>query len=377
MIKAFKDDLLSLAKSPFSLFILLIPMPLIAILLFFTLGHGILQKMPIGILDLDQTSTSNQIIFSLQASPSLHIEHFYTSLDHAKNDLQNAKIFALIVLPHNLQSNSKKGITSSIPLYYNAQFLLVAKTLQSKILQIIGVENVKLKLAKNLVESKNFLGALSKSLPISQQITALYNPDSSYAQFLLTAILPCSLAIFICVSLLCSILRDPRTSFFVLPKGGQTELFWLLFAKIFNTACFSFLWWLAMMWFFTHIMHLPMRGDWNTLALGAFLMILAYEAITLFIFALAKDSTRSISVISIYSAPSFAFAGITFPTNSMESFSKFWSDLLPVSHYLELYIQQANYGGSLAYALSLCLSMTPFLLFGLLGLVIYGLRSQK
>ncbi|GAA7261263.1 hypothetical protein HpCK38_17920 [Helicobacter pylori] len=106
-------------------------------------------------------------------------------------------------------------------------------------------------------------------------------------------------------------------------------------------------------------------------------MILAYNAITLFIFAIAKESTRAISFISVYSAPSFAFAGITFPTNSMNTFALFWSALLPVSYYLQLYIQQANYGGSIAMALKICFSMLPFMLFGLIGAVIYTLRGCK
>lgn len=375
MVKAFKADFLSLLKSPFSLFLILVPMPAITLLLFFALGNGILQKMPIGILDLDHSSTSSQIIFSLQASPALKVQKFYTSLEDAKEDLQNAKIFALITLPNGLQSNTKKGLSSSIPLYYNAQFLLVAKTLQSKILQIIETENVKLKLAKNLVENKTFIGALSKSMPITQQITALYNPDSSYSQFLLTAILPCSLAILLCASLLCSLLRDPQTS--LITKADSHEVLINLGVKIFNNTLIYLVWWGGMMWFFEKVMHLPMRGDWSIMIFGALLFILSYEAIVLFIFALAKDSTRSISLISIYSAPSFAFAGITFPSNSMDSFAKFWSNLLPVTHYLELYVQQANYAGSLDYALSLCLSMLPFLLFGLIGGAIYVLRNKK
>lgn len=375
MVEEIKKDILSLLKSPFSLFILWVPMPAIAIVLYLAFGSGVLVKMPIGILDLDQSKTSNEIIFSISASPSLKIQKFYTSLESAKVDLENAKIYALLVLPNQLQNNAKKGILTPIPLYYNTQFLLVGKTLQSKILQIIGIENVKLKLAKNLVTNKVFIGALSRSIPITQQMNALYNPDSSYAQFLLTAILPCSLVILVCASMLCAIVRDPRTA--LETPCSAKELFTLLGAKIFNNTLFYLLWWGLMMMFFTQVMGLPMRGNWNIMLFGALILILAYEAIVIFIFALAKQTTRAISVISVYSAPSFAFAGITFPTNSMNGFAKFWSDFLPISHYLELYIQQANYGGSLDHALSLCLTIAPFLLFGILGGVIYYLRIKR
>ncbi|RDU68229.1 ABC transporter permease [Helicobacter cholecystus] len=375
MVKEIKRDLLSLFKSPFSLFILLIPAPLIAVLLYFTFGSGALYKMPIGIINQDQTLTSQDIILSLDASVSVKVIKEYEDLQDAKEDLRNAKIFALLILPYGLQSNSKKGIPTSIPLYYNAQFLLVAKTLQSKIMQIIATHNVKLKMAKNLVENKTFIGALSKSTPIMQQITALYNPDSSYSQFLLTAIFPCSLVILVCASLLNALIRDPRSAFKEKVEIG--EMLSVLCAKVFNNTIFYLGWWFLMMLFFTYIMDLPMRGEWWILWLGALIMILAYNAITLFIFAIAKESTRAISFISVYSAPSFAFAGITFPTNSMNTFALFWSALLPVSYYLQLYIQQANYGGSIAMALKICFSMLPFMLFGLIGAVIYTLRGCK
>lgn len=375
MVKEIKRDLLSLLKSPFSLFTLLIPAPVIAIILYFTFGNGTLHHMPIGIVNQDQSSTSQDIIFSLSASPSLKIINEYQDLESAKNDLRNAKIFALVVLPYGLQSNSKKGVATSIPLYYNAQFLLVAKTLQSKIMQIIATCNVKLKLATNLVENKTFIGALSKSAPIMQQITALYNPDSSYAQFLLTAVFPCSLVILVCASLLNALLRDPRSA--LEQKVSIPEMLSVLGAKIFNNTILYMGWWFLMMLFFTYIMDLPMRGKWWILALGALMLILSYNAITLFIFSLAKESTRAISFISVYSAPSFAFAGITFPTNSMNTFALFWSNLLPVSYYLQLYIQQANYGGSALVGLKMCFSMLPFMLFALVGLAIYTLRGCK
>ena len=375
MVKEIERDLLTLLKSPFSLSTLLLPAPLIAVLLYFTFGGGTLQKMPIGIINQDQTLTSQDIIFSLNASPALQIVNEYGSLEEAKEDLRNAKIFALIVLPYGLQSNSKKGIPTTIPLYYNAQFLLVAKTLQSKIMQIIATSNVKLKMAKNLVESKTFIGALSKSAPIMQQITALYNPDSSYSQFLLTAVFPCSLVILVCASLLNALLRDPRSA--MEQRVGIKEMLSVLGAKVLNNTIFYLLWWALMMLFFTYIMDLPMRGEWWILFFGALILILSYNAITLFIFSITKESTRAISFISVYSAPSFAFAGITFPTNSMNTFALFWSGLLPVSYYLKLYVQQANYGGSASLGLEICFSMLPFLLFGLVGVVIYTLRGCK
>ena len=58
----------------------------------------------------------------------------------------------------------------------------------------------------------------------------------------------------------------------------------------------------------------------------------------------------------------------------MNFFALFWSKFLPISYYMELYIQQANYGGSVGFGLGIMGEMLWFLLFLALGVLIYHLR---
>jgi len=50
------------------------------------------------------------------------------------------------------------------------------------------------------------------------------------------------------------------------------------------------------------------------------------------------------SFAGAFTAPSFAFMGITFPVDDMSSLAQFWRSLLPISHYIELQVSQMNYG---------------------------------
>ncbi|MGL4625501.1 MAG: hypothetical protein ACRCVR_02695, partial [Plesiomonas shigelloides] len=38
--------------------------------------------------------------------------------------------------------------------------------------------------------------------------------------------------------------------------------------------------------------------------------------------------------------------GITFPLADMPGFARFWSDIIPISHYMQVQIQQMNYAAS-------------------------------
>ena len=67
------------------------------------------------------------------------------------------------------------------------------------------------------------------------------------------------------------------------------------------------------------------------------------------IITLATFSLRiGLSATGFISAPSFAFAGVTFPYIAINDSAKYWTDILPLTHYLKLHIAQLQMGAPLA-----------------------------
>jgi ABC-2 type transport system permease protein len=58
--------------------------------------------------------------------------------------------------------------------------------------------------------------------------------------------------------------------------------------------------------------------------------------------------------------------GVTFPATDMPFLAQLWRAMLPVSHYIEIQIQQVDYGASLADAIP---NMIALACFGLVLLV--------
>ncbi|MNH19574.1 ABC-2 family transporter protein [compost metagenome] len=85
-----------------------------------------------------------------------------------------------------------------------------------------------------------------------------------------------------------------------------------------------------------------------------------------FFYGVIRDPARALSLAGAYTAPGFAFMGVTFPVSAMGDFAQFWRSLLPISHYVELQVGQANYGLPLDAALpqfgALLLFLLPLLL---------------
>jgi len=93
------------------------------------------------------------------------------------------------------------------------------------------------------------------------------------------------------------------------------------------------------------------QGSWGITVFAMFLTVVAYEAVALLFFVTGFDYARTLSLGAVYTAPAFAFLGVTFPIFNMSGFALLWRDLLPISHYMELQISQANYGADIGLEL--------------------------
>jgi ABC-2 type transport system permease protein len=123
----------------------------------------------------------------------------------------------------------------------------------------------------------------------------------------------------------------------------------------------------------------PMRGSWAVLAVGAMVLIVAYQAVALFVVAMTASFRLSLSLGGGYSVLAFTFSGVTFPTMAMISWVQPFTMLFPYTYFMELYIDQAVRGvewwrsmTELAAMLLFCL--LPLLLFGRLKKVLVNRR---
>ena len=77
------------------------------------------------------------------------------------------------------------------------------------------------------------------------------------------------------------------------------------------------------------------------------------------IFTLGSFSLRmGLSSTAFISAPSYAFAGVTFPYIAISNSAKHWSDALPLTHYLKLHIAQLQMQAPVAVSLPIVYGLT-------------------
>ena len=345
------------------LWVIYIVMPLLlGGIIYMTFIQSVPRGLSIGIVDEDNSTFSKDLIFEIRSSPTFKVEKNYASIHAAKNDLASGKIYGLVVLPYGLQRHLKSGLEQKIAFYYNTQFILIGKALDNALLQIITTQNVKLEAGRDLIKSQNIKLALSHSLPISFKINAFFNPKNSYAQFLVTLILPCLWQILLALGLLNLISFKIKNTIDFFVRIGFN-----LFVMIFWAMVMVFMFW---SWGFVVL------GDLNLVFFGFLMLGLAISGVVLLLQSILQDTLKSLSLVAAYTAPSLAFAGVTYPQGAMENFGLFWSQILPISHFMKLYFQQTNYDGSILDGLQIIAPMSIFLLLIPLAFLIYRLKGK-
>ena len=116
----------------------------------------------------------------------------------------------------------------------------------------------------------------------------------------------------------------------------------------------------------------PMHGSWGILLSAQILMVLACQSVGALFFMITLDVTRSMSFVAAFTAPAFAFMGITFPTSDMPLLGQVWRSLLPVSHYIDVQVKQVNNGVDLVQVMGSLLTLSLFVIL----LIVVWLRAR-
>ncbi|HHQ4491933.1 ABC transporter permease [Aeromonas hydrophila] len=338
-----------------------VPLLLIGILCW-VFSAGLARDLKIGLVDLDQSLLSRELAFSLDASAGLKVAQQFDSIEAGASALRGGDIYALVVLPNHLERDARQGTQPQVTVFNNGQFILIAKLINSALAQVVGTLNGQVGVLSAMAGGKALPGALGQAVPIASQVTALYNINSSYAQFLLSALLPAVWQILVVLYGINALARTDRLGLDWTTKGVWFGLWRTLLPHVLIGWGWGLGWSLLLFKVFGY----PMQGSWLVLTAGLGLASAACVSMGAFFYGIIRDPARALSLAGAYTAPGFAFMGVTFPVSAMGDFAQFWRSLLPISHYVELQIGQTNYGQPLAAALpqfgALLLFLLPLLL---------------
>lgn len=316
---------------------------LLATLIWSAFSTPIARDLPIGYVDNDNSQISRELLRYYDASPSLTIANRYNSVYQASIALKKGEIYAYVVIPYRLEKDTKLGKSPQVSAFYNSQFILVGKLVSSAIIAAHTTYVTQVEVfSRLLTQSSNPNVAIGDALPIQTQITPLFNSNSHYGQFLIAAIIPALWQIMIIATTVLALASPVRS------KGLENWLkdisFRQVLIRFIPYIAIFLLQGILFLTTFYSLLNWPMHGSWVLLITAQLLLILACISLATLFFVVILDATRTMSIVAAFSAPAFAFLGVTFPATDMPLLAQIWRSLLPASHYMKIQIQQVNYG---------------------------------
>jgi ABC-2 type transport system permease protein len=337
---------------------------LLALFIWAIFFHGTARDLPIGVVDLSHSQLSSSISRQLDASATLAVNDKYADVSQAKNALISGDIYAYVVIPMQFDRDIYRGQSPQISAFYNSQYILVGKLVNSAIVSAVGTANAQIEVLGSLSDGNTTMqSAMGIALTLRTQITPLFNKNTNYTQFLVSAIIPALWQIFIVAGTILIITANAANAVNKNAASGATRL---SIGQVMTTLSFYIPLFLLhgalfLLWFYVGF-DWPMNGSFVALLFAQLVTCVACMIMGAFFYFLTHDAARAISLAGAFTAPSFAFMGITFPVTDMNTAALIWRNLLPISHYIEVQVSQVSYGVSWIVALTQLLPMFGYVL---------------
>lgn len=356
-----------LKKNPMYLFCMLV-FPVIVTIFFTSLmSNGQPTDMPVGVVDLDNTSTTRTLIRKLDAFQTTKVVKRYNNVNDARNAIQRNEIYAFLYIPHGTTDDLMSMRQPKISFYYSSVSLTAGALLYRdlKTISMLGSAGAASSVlsAKGLTESQ----IMSFLQPIATDLHTINNPAVNYSIYLNTMIIPGCLMLFIFLMTAYSLGTEQKfgTSKEWMDKAGN-NIFVALAGKLLpQTIVFLIIFYGYMAYVFG-ILQFPHPGGTPAILLLGLLSVLSAQGFGIFVYGLTPSLRMSMSVCSLWAVLSFSMSGTAFPLSAMSPALETIAQLFPLRHYYMIYQLNIFNGYPLAYSwinltAMVCFIMLPVL----------------
>ena len=316
-----------------------IVLPLFSLVFMATIfGHGQMEKLPVGVVDADQTSLSRSIIRMVDATPELQVTKQYANETEARKAMQKKEIYGYLLIPSGIKS---------LCYYYHNAMLSVGGELHSTFETLLKQVSVTPIVTEAVGLGESQTNITSFLIPVSEEEMVSYNPNRNYAIYLSQP--------FFFVFLQVLLLLVTTYALGSESKFGTSDE-WLQMAKgnigiavigklLPYTFIFMVMGVLANVVFFNW-MQMPLPCSLWVMNGITILFILATQALALLLYAIFPVLSLIISVVSMVGSLGATLSGVTFPVNFMDTPVYWASFLFPIRHFVEVVQSLLYLGGT-------------------------------
>ena len=312
----------------------------ILVIFFFTslMDDGQPLNLPVGIVDLDNTSTSRSLSRKLDGFQMSKVVARYPSVAEARRAIQRNEIYGFLYIPKGTTDKLLASRQPKISYYYTYTSIAAGSMLMKDLKTVSTLGSAGL--GQATMRAKGLTDAQIQTLlqPIKIDLHQIANPWTNYNAYLSTMMVPGIIMLFIFLISAYSIgtelkfatgkkwmeMADNNITVALLGKFLPQTIIWLAIV-------YGYEWYV-----FYHLGFPHLGSPWMLVLLGL-MQVLSSQGFGIFAFGLMPSLRMSMSVCSLWAVLSISMAGSAFPIMGMDAPLQSLSWLFPLRHYWMMY----------------------------------------
>ncbi|MGP5061547.1 ABC transporter permease [Psychrobacter celer] len=302
----------------------------------------VVNHVPVGIIDKDNSDLSRTIVRYASASPQLDTRRFLDE-QSAKEAIWADEIAGYMVIPSGLEQNVLSGKAASVSVLGNGGYFLLNKNVQMGFLKAVSTVSAGVKIKKSVAQGAYAPTAAQNAQAVPLQIVPLYNQTEGYGAYVVPAvsIIILQQTLLMATAMLIGTWYEQRrhqTSI-----NGWLGRITALSGLSFLIGCFYYGW-------AFELHHYP-RGQ-NMLGSLLFLLLFCPAVATLgcLLGLWFRQRERSMQILIFSSLPMFFVSGYPWPADQLPTFLQIVRWFIPTTPAINTSVQLNQMGASISQA---------------------------
>lgn len=358
-----KREVRRIATKPMYLFCMVIA-PIFSYLFFTTMmDSGLPTEMPAGVVDMDNTSTTRNIIRNLDAFQKTHIVAHYASFNEAREAVQRGDIYTFYYIPKGTTEEALASRQPKVSFYINSAYLIAGSLLYND--QRMMSELASGAIGRATLRAKGATDSQATAFlqPIVIETHALNNPWLNYSVYLCNTLVPGILMILMLLTTVYTLGTELKENTAKdLMQLADNSIVTALAGKLFPQTVVFFISTIFYNVYLYGFLHFPCNSGILPMLLAGLLLVLSSQALGIFFFGLFGSLRLALSTASLWGVISISISGFSFPVTAMHPTLQGLSVLFPLRHYFLIYVDLALNGYPLIYAWHSLVALLIFIL---------------
>ena len=329
--------------------------------------RGAPQRMPVAVVDKDQSSISRRLCHETNATQSVQIALITPNFADARLAMQRGEVFGILEIPEGFYADIASFKQPTLHFYVNNAYTVGANTAYKQLLTMCNLTSGAFQ--REVLRKKGLPDHLimERIQPIAISAHLIANPWGNYAIYLVSTILPGILALIVLMLTIFAIgfeLKMKTSNEWLEVAGGNYTV--AMIGKLIPYTIIYIVLGISCNVILFRFLHFPVMGSSGRMMLAIVMLVFAMESMAITIIGALPTLRDAISIGALYGMLGFSLSGFTYPVMNMLSVFKAWTWLIPLRHYYKIYVNEALMAGPIENTIIPMLSLAGFFLFTLL-----------